>query len=122
MLVLESKNIERADERREIPHGHVDVVELPGLTLGRVVLEPGWRWSESVKPIEGTDSCQHRHAGYVASGRLHIRMNDGTEKDIAQGDVMVCDPGHDAWTVGDQPCVLFDVASSVADYAAPSKS
>jgi hypothetical protein len=119
MPVLEGKNITRADEQRDVPRGHIDVVDLPGLTLGRAVLEPGWRWSESVKPIEGTDSCQHRHAGYVVSGRLHIRMNDGVERDFAQGDVMVCDPGHDAWTVGDEPCVLLDVASGYADYAMP---
>jgi hypothetical protein len=77
-------------------------------TIGRGTFEPGWRWSNNVKPIAGTDSCQVSHLAYVVSGRMGIRMDDGTEVEVAAGDVFACPPGHDAWVVGDQPCVAVD--------------
>lgn len=79
-------------------------------------MSPGWRWSEHVKPIAGTDSCQAPHAAYVISGRMHVVMDDGTESDFGPGDVMIAPPGHDAWTVGDEACVCVDW-SGVTNYA-----
>ncbi|NYI05282.1 cupin domain-containing protein [Allostreptomyces psammosilenae] len=117
--MLEAKNTHRADEHREFPHGHLDVVELPGLEFGVATFEPGWRWSESVKPIAGTEYCEFAHKGYVLSGRLHIRMADGPEQDFGPGDVFVCSPGHDAWVVGDEPAVVFDFAEEQRGYAKP---
>jgi hypothetical protein len=96
----------------------MDVVTLGDFTVGRGVFEPGWRWSEDVKPIAGTDSCQSRHTGYCLSGRMTVRFDDGSEVDIGPGDVMVIEPGHDAWTVGEEPCVLLD--TGVGSYAKPS--
>ena len=78
--------------------------------------EPGWRWSEHVKPIAETDSCQAAHLGYVLSGRMHIVMDDGTEGEVGPGDAFSIPPGHDAWTVGDEACVLVDFGQ-VGDYA-----
>jgi hypothetical protein len=77
-------------------------------TVGRFAFEPGWRWSECVKPVAGTESCQARHVGVVHSGRLAIRHNDGTELDIGAGEAYVIEPGHDAWVVGDQGFVAFE--------------
>ncbi|MCF4119502.1 cupin domain-containing protein [Antribacter sp. KLBMP9083] len=74
--------------------------------------EPGWRWSEHVRPIVGGDSCQSPHFLYVLSGRMHIVMNDGSEAEAAPNDVVHIDPGHDAWTVGDEPCVVVDFGAS----------
>ena len=95
--------------------GQLELVELGDTTLGRMRYEPGWRWSEDVKPIAGTDSCQARHAGICVSGRMTVRMDDGTEGSVGPGDVVDLDPGHDAWVEGDEPCVLLD--TGIAAYA-----
>ncbi len=99
-------------------HGHMDVVTLGDFTLGRGTFEPGWRWSNDVKPIAGTDSCQVRHYGYCVSGQMTVLFDDGSEMTVEAGDVTLIEPGHDAWTVGDEPCVMFD--SGVAAYAKPA--
>ncbi|MFP5451208.1 MAG: cupin domain-containing protein [Thermoleophilia bacterium] len=109
MAELEVRNHERADETRAfVDKGHADIVRLGDRIVGRGTFEPGWRWSEHVKPIVGTDSCQALHLGYCVSGRMAVRMNDGTEKEVGPGDVLVIPPGHDAWVVGDEPCVQID--------------
>ncbi|NKY85001.1 cupin domain-containing protein [Nocardia veterana] len=112
------KNFDSADETREFEagSGQLQVVQAPAGAVGRAVFQPGWRWSTHVKPIAGTDSCQAAHIGYCVSGRMHIRMDDGTECDVGAGDFMQCPPGHDAWTLGDEPCVMIDWAAA-ADYA-----
>lgn len=96
--------------------GHMAVLDLDGMSVGRAVFEPGWRWSDHVRPIAGTDTCQAAHAGYVLSGHLTVRMNDGTEENFDPGDVMVVAPGHDAWVVGDEPCIMIDWQGAL-DYA-----
>jgi hypothetical protein len=96
--------------------GHLDLVNLEAGPVGRAVFKPGWRWSENVKPIAKTDSCEAPHVGYFISGRMHVVMDDGTEDDFGPGDVMVCPPGHDAWTVGNEDCVVIDW-QGFADYA-----
>ncbi len=112
------KSIDTPHERREFKaHGHMDVVTFGDFTLGRGVFEPGWRWSEDVKPIAGTDSCQVHHTGFCLSGRMTIKADSGDEVTIGPGDVIDLDPGHDAWTVGEEPCVILD--TGVAAYAKP---
>jgi quercetin dioxygenase-like cupin family protein len=96
--------------------GQLDVVETGTGMVGRATFEPGWRWSDHVKPIAGTESCQAPHMGYIVSGRMHVVMDDGTEEDFGPGDVMIAPPGHDAWTVGNEACVAIDW-QGVADYA-----
>jgi mannose-6-phosphate isomerase-like protein (cupin superfamily) len=115
--VIEVKSVEKPDERRDFPHGHLEVLNLSGLTFGVATFEPGWRWSESVAPIAGTPTCQIHHNGYVVSGRLRMRMENGAETEVGPGDVFVCPPGHDAWVVGDEPCVAYDFAGGMAEYA-----
>ncbi|MDX6274833.1 MAG: hypothetical protein QOJ92_2043 [Frankiales bacterium] len=116
-MVLEAKNIEKPDDRRDFAKGHIDVVNLPGLAFGQATFEPGWRWSESVKPIAGTDTCMVAHNGYIVAGRLAIRMSDGSQVELEPGDAFVCSPGHDAWVVGDEPCIALDFAGGAAEYA-----
>jgi len=84
-------------------------------TASRLVLELGWRWSENVRPIAGTDSCQVLHTGYHVSGRLHVRLDHGTEEEFGPGDAYVIPPGHDAWVVGDEPVVSVDMSSVTAE-------
>ncbi|WP_245568624.1 cupin domain-containing protein [Nocardia concava] len=112
------RSLDNPDETRpfEAGAGRLDLIETPSGAVGRAVFEPGWRWSTHVKPIAGTDTCQAMHVGYCLSGRMHIRMDDGSETDVGPGDFMFCPPGHDAWILGDEACVMLDWAAA-ADYA-----
>lgn len=111
-----AKNLGRPDETRRFGHGEMAVVTVDGISVGRSVFDPGFRWSTDVRPIVGTDSCQVAHAGYVISGRLCVLMDDGTEIALNPGDSFVVAPGHDAWVIGDEPCMTLDWAGS-AEYA-----
>jgi hypothetical protein len=114
---LEKKTLDKPDETREFRgNGRMAVVTLGDITVGRGTFEPGWKWSTNVKPIAGTDSCQANHTAYVLSGRMIVRANDGTQVEYGPGDVMIATAGHDAWTVGSEPCVLVDW-TGVAKYA-----
>ncbi len=104
----ETKNFEHPEEVREFPRGRLELVHIGGVTVGRARLEPGWRWSESVKPIANTDSCEAAHFQYHLSGVLHVRMDDGTEFECRAGDVCLIPPGHDAWVIGDEPVEVVD--------------
>ncbi|MFF0105921.1 cupin domain-containing protein [Streptomyces hirsutus] len=112
--MLEIKTLDKPDERRDFPGGHLEAVHMTGLDFAVAVFEPGWRWSESVGPIAGTPSCRIHHNGYVLQGRLRIRMDDGAESEVGPGDVFVCTPGHDAWVVGEQQAVVYDFAGAMA--------
>ena len=118
-MTLEAKSLDTPDETRKFEHGEIRIVNVSGATVGRAVFQPGWKWSNDVKPIAGTDSCQAPHTGYVISGRMHVVMDDGTEGDAGPGDAIVISPGHDAWIVGDEPCVVLDWSGS-ANYAKPA--
>jgi mannose-6-phosphate isomerase-like protein (cupin superfamily) len=102
------QNFDNPDETRPFEKGRAEVVEVSGLSLMRATFEPGWTWSECVKPIAGGDSCQVSHKWYVVSGRMKMRMDDGTELEWRAGDVGVIPAGHDAWVVGDEPFVFID--------------
>lgn len=109
MSGLEGKSFESPDEVREFKaHGKVELVDLASGPVGRGTFEPGWKWSQDVKPLAGTDSCQVAHVGYVVSGRMTVRMDDGSEHEYVAGEAFNMPPGHDAWTVGDEPCVMVD--------------
>jgi uncharacterized cupin superfamily protein len=117
MAEIEVKNFDSPDEVREFEgKGKADVVQIGGQTVGRGTFEPGWRWSENVKPIAGTDSCEVSHLGYVVSGRMRVRMDDGAEGEVGPGNVVAIPPGHDAEVVGDEPCVMVDFGE-FGDYA-----
>ena len=116
-MSLEIKSFDSPDETRPFADkGSAAAVSLASGTALKGTFEPGWRWSEHVKPLAQTDSCQTTHLGYVLSGRMHIVMNDGTEGECGPGDAVSIPPGHDAWTVGDEACVLVDFGQ-VGDYA-----
>jgi quercetin dioxygenase-like cupin family protein len=117
---MERKSFNAPEETRPFKDnkGKMDVVTVGDHTIGRGVFEPGWRWSEHVKPIAGTPSCQATHAAYVLEGRMAVRMDDGSEIEYGPGDVMYVPAGHDAWIVGDKPCVLVDF-TGVPTYAKP---
>jgi quercetin dioxygenase-like cupin family protein len=85
-------------------------VRIGGTTAGRFAFEPGWRWSECIKPVAGTDNCQARHVGVVQSGTLRVAHDDGSEVDLRAGDAYVIEPGHDAWVVGDERFVALSAS------------
>ena len=116
MQKAETKNFGKPDEVREFPKGKVELVRVGEATVGRAVLQPGWRWATSVKPMAKTESCQAPHFQYHVSGVLRVRMDDGTEFDCKPGDVSLLPPGHDAWVVGNEPAVVVDFQGMI-DYA-----
>jgi hypothetical protein len=120
MAGITSKRFDAADEVRTPPKTKVDVVDLGGVKAARLSVEPGWRWSECIKPVAGTDSCQVHHVGTIISGQMHVAHEDGTEVDLTAGDAYVIEPGHDAWVVGDEPAVAYEFDSSAAQTFATS--
>ena len=115
MAGVVARDFDSPDETRTPDKTNVAVVRMGGSTAARLTLEPGWRWSECIKPVVGTDSCQVRHVGIAQSGRLGIRHDDGTDVEIGAGQVYVIEPGHDAWVVGDAPFVGFEFESRAAE-------
>jgi quercetin dioxygenase-like cupin family protein len=116
MAKLEKKSLDQPDETRPVDKGSVEIVELDGATVMRTTFQPGWRWSECVKPVVGTDSCQVHHVGYAISGRMHVQMENGEELEIGPGEALQIPPGHDAWIVGGEPYVGLDFKGG-AEYA-----
>jgi len=106
--MTEHKSFVQPDEVREFPNGRVEILKVGGADVGRLVLQPGWRWSRDVKPIAKTPSCAAPHFQYHVSGRLAIRMDDGTEFIATQGDITSLPSGHDAWVVGNEPVMTVD--------------
>jgi len=104
------KSLGTPDDVIEFPGMKARIVELGDLTVGELVSEPGWRWSTHVRPTVGGDWCQARHVGIVLSGRLGIVMSDGSEFEFGPHDVFDVPPGHDGYTVGDEPCVQIEWA------------
>ena len=101
----QAKNLATPDESLSFPKGSANTVRVGDLVVGRLEQLPGWRWSDQVKPIAGTESCQFHHIGVAISGAAMVRMDDGTELLIQAGDVFDIPPGHDQWVVGDEPAV-----------------
>ena len=117
---MEVKSLNAPEEVRKFDKGKVELVNIGGAAIGRAVLEPGWKWSSSVKPIVNTKSCEAPHFQYHVSGTLKVVMDDGTERELKAGDVSLLPSGHDAWVVGNEPVVVVDF-QGMADYAKASK-
>ena len=116
MAKAKTKKFGRPDELRKFEKGKLQMVNFGEKSVGRAVLEPGWKWSKHVKPIAKTKSCEAPHFQYHESGILHVKMDDGTEMDVGPGEISLIPPGHDAWVVGVEPVVLIDFQGMV-EYA-----
>jgi hypothetical protein len=119
MAQMQKKSLAQPDEARTFPLGRLELVTIQGVSFGRGTFQPGWRWSTSVKPLVKTASCEAPHLQYHVSGRLRVRMDDGSEMEYGPGDASWLPPGHDAWVVGDEPVVVIDI-SGMGQYAKPS--
>jgi hypothetical protein len=118
MTGVQSLDFDSPDETRAPEKTRVDLVRVGGTTAGRFAFEPGWKWSDCIKPVAGTDSCQLRHVGVVQSGRLVVAHEDGTEAELGPGQAYVIEPGHDAWVVGNESFVAFEFEQrSAEEYA-----
>jgi quercetin dioxygenase-like cupin family protein len=117
-LRAQHKSLDKPDEKRTFPKGRNEIVNVGGRAIGRLTLEPGWRWSLHVKPQVGTASCKVEHLIYVAAGRLASRMDSGEEFEIGPGEVGYVPAGHDGWVVGKDACVVIEMAGA-AEYAKP---
>jgi quercetin dioxygenase-like cupin family protein len=115
MAGVERLDFDSPDETRTPDKTRVDLVRVGGTTAGRFAFEPGWRWSECVKPVAGTESCQLHHVGVVQSGTLRVAHEDGTETDLRAGEAYVIEPGHDAWVVGEERFVAYEFESRSAE-------
>jgi quercetin dioxygenase-like cupin family protein len=116
---LEVKSHDAPDEVRAPAKTRVEVVRLEGFTLGRFIFEPGWRWSECIRPVVKTDHCMNSHVGYVVSGRITVVLADGSKKSLGAGDSYTIPPGHDAWVEGNEPFVGIEIMSA-EQYAKPT--
>jgi hypothetical protein len=110
---------DKADEVRSFNNGHLEIVRIGDREIGRTHFEPGWRWSNDVKPIAQTELCQVHHVGYLAQGQMGVQMADGTELELTPGSVSDIPPGHDAWVIGDETCVMVDWGGP-GNYAKPT--
>jgi hypothetical protein len=118
MAGVQKLDFDSPDETRAPEKTRAELVRVGSTTVGRLTLQPGWRWSECIKPIVATESCQIRHVGFVGSGTMHVVHDDGTQLDLKAGEAYVIEPGHDAWVVGDEPFVGFEFESrSAEEYA-----
>jgi quercetin dioxygenase-like cupin family protein len=110
------KNFRSPDVTRDCGHGTLELATLEDVTLARVTLQPGWKWSEHIRPMCHTESCQVHHAQYVISGRLRVMFDDGDQRDLEPGDFATIGPGHDARVVGDEPFVCLDFSPDMKQY------
>jgi mannose-6-phosphate isomerase-like protein (cupin superfamily) len=107
-MKMVKKSTDRPDESRKFERGRIDITNIGTESIGKATFEPGWRWSTSVKPMVKTDSCRVNHTMYIVSGRMRIKMDDGVEDEFGPGDTGIVPPGHDAWVVGNEPCIAID--------------
>lgn len=112
MASAQHKSFKAAAETRRFEKGILELLNLGSGTVGRLTLQPGWKWSQHVKPLVGTQWCEAPHFQYHVSGVLHVLMEDGSEFDIQPGEISLLPSGHDAWVVGDEPVVVIDWAGA----------
>ena len=117
MASLEKKSFDNPDEVKAPEKTNAAVVNFGTVAASRVVLQPGWKWSECIKPVVGTESCEAGHVGMILQGTLKIVHDDGSEMIISAGDAYSCAPGHDAWVVGDEEVIGYEFNNSGKDYA-----
>jgi mannose-6-phosphate isomerase-like protein (cupin superfamily) len=109
---IEVKSHDTPDETRTPDKTRVELVTVGPLTVGRLTLQPGWRWSECIKPVVHTESCQVHHVGYAVAGSITVRLDNGNQATVSAGASYDIPPGHDAWVDGPEPFVAIEVQSA----------
>lgn len=104
------KSLGQPDEEAAFPGATMESVRLGALTVTRMIFQPGWRWTDNLPSIIGTDTCEYPHPAWmVLSSRFTVRMNDGMEKEFGPGDIGMIPQGHDTWVVGNEPVTAIDI-------------
>ena len=116
MIDIILKNFDNPDEVRSFDKGKFELVKFSDMTIGKASYEPGWKWSECIKPTVGGDSCQAGHVGVVMSGQMKCVHDDGSELQVGPGDAYYFAPGHDGWVIGDEPCIVYEIVESGKDF------
>jgi class 3 adenylate cyclase len=116
------RNLDTPDEVLEFPRLRVNLVRVGSLTIGRGIVEPGFRWSTHVRTEADEPFCQVHHLQMLLSGRFAVEMADGEHVEIEPGEVFDVPPGHDAWVVGDEPAVLLDFLGNIDQLGRPTTS
>jgi len=116
----ETRSFGSPDRSMDFPNGHEHIVELAGKPVGLATFEPGWRWSNDVRPLMGTERCPIHHVGFTLSGSLHVELGDGVTLDLGPGEAFDIPSGHDAWVVGEEPWVALDWGGKVREDAQPA--
>src|SRR5262249_32578439 len=111
MAGITSKSFDTPDERRAPDKTQVEVVDLGSVKVGRMTLQPGWRWSECIKPVAGTERCEVHHVGTMTSGRLHVEHAGGSSVENGPGEAHPIEPRHHAWVLGSEPARRWRVGS-----------
>ncbi len=107
---FETKSFNNPDQMQELPGARLESVQLGAFQVHRMTVEPGWRWTDTLPGIIGTDTCEFEHPVWmVLSGKFAVQMNDGRLQEFGPGDVGMIPPGHDAWVIGDEPVVAIDI-------------
>ncbi len=109
MAAVEKKSLDQPEETQRLEKAKIETVNVGGLKIQRITVEPGWQWSKHLKPVVGTESCEKDHLMYILSGKGRARMNDGTEVSFGPGDVVAIPPGHDGWNAGSEPLVYIEI-------------
>ena len=111
MAKMQKKSLNSPDETRTFDKGKLDLTKIGDTSIGRIYLEPGWSWEKCMKPIAKTQSCEASHTQYVVSGRVRVKMNDGSEEEYGPGDVLYIPPGHNTQVVGNEPYTGIEIAT-----------
>jgi class 3 adenylate cyclase len=119
MARFQHKRVDQPDEVRPFPLGSTEIFEMDDFVIGRMIMEPGWRWTKDVRPIAGTERCMYHHLGYCLSGTMHVEYEDGTTGTVQAGDMFEMPPGHDAWVDGPESWVAIDFRGA-RSYARPT--
>ena len=121
MPSYEVRNLSTSSEVRKFDNAKIEMVDIGGHTVARFTMQKGWKWSKDIKPMVKTEWCEAQHLQYVISGKLHVKMKDGSEFDIGPGEVASVSPGHDAWVVSDEPLVGIEVSGARTAVDGPKK-
>ena len=122
MATLSKKNFSNPDEKMTPEKTDMRIVDLAGTKMARIEVQPGWKWSECIKPIKKTESCEAKHIGIVQSGRMKLKHKDGSELEVGPGDAYIFEPGHDAWVLGDEAFIGFDLTQLAQELNNNNKS